>query len=262
MSANSLRSTGLFVDLFVATIFFFGSSSKLLQHLFTHIFFCHHCTFYSFSQHNLYQHIHENHPTYAKNDNIDPKQLELLYITRCADGTFALCMDSSSSSSSSSMAASFPRPTNNKSPIPLNHKVIKPKAVKTKPIKEKAPPKPPKEKRSTKDIVIISEKSDPQPSKSSITTNRQDSSKENQANTYVLMRHRRCFLARHSASLHSTTLEYNICREHTIRHMCQTPATIKRRKLPSVSRQGHLIDEVAICLKSMVNQLVDNEESR
>ena len=196
-------------------------------------------------------------------DNINPKQLDLLYITRCADGTFALCMDSSSPSSTTTTS-------NEKSPVTTTVST-KPKAVKektsSKSVKEKIQAKLAKQKSrpiepSETDVIVASEKSKSQPSTSSPVTLHRQASKEKQASTYVLMKHRRCFLTRHPPCLHSSTLEYNICREHTIRHMCRTPMINKRRKIPAISNKNHLINQVAICLKTIVNQIVQNEESR
>ncbi|CAF1217471.1 unnamed protein product [Rotaria magnacalcarata] len=75
------------------------TSSTLLQHLFTHMFFCDQCPFYAYSHFNLSQHMFEKHICNLNenaNDSENPKSFNLLYVTRCSDGTFALCMDSSS----------------------------------------------------------------------------------------------------------------------------------------------------------------------
>ncbi|CAF1667282.1 unnamed protein product [Rotaria magnacalcarata] len=75
------------------------TSSTLLQHLFTHMFFCDQCPFYAYSHFNLSQHMFEKHICNLNenaNDSENPKSFDLLYVTRCSDGTFALCMDSSS----------------------------------------------------------------------------------------------------------------------------------------------------------------------
>jgi hypothetical protein len=61
---------------------------------------------------------------------------------------------------------------------------------------------------------------------------------------------------------HSLTIEYNICREHTIRYMSHTQEIEKRRKFFNKFHNTRLIDEVANCLKTIVNHIVDVEENR
>ena len=80
--------------------------------------------------------------------------------------------------------------------------------------------------------------------------------------TYALMKHRPFFSMRKSSCLHALTLEYNICREHTIRHISHTEHIDKHRRSISLSPRTRLIDEVANCLKTVVNQIVDTEEFR
>jgi hypothetical protein len=84
--------------------------------------------------------------------------------------------------------------------------------------------------------------------------------KQNQ--TFVLMKHRRCFSMKKSRCLHSLTLEYNICREHTIRHMCHTQGILKPRKFLTKFNTTLITDEVVSCLRTIVNQVVDNEDNR
>jgi hypothetical protein len=64
------------------------------------------------------------------------------------------------------------------------------------------------------------------------------------------MKHRRCYSSRNPPCLHPVTLEYNICREHTIRHMCHTQGIHNRRKVKPKATKWNLIDEVALCLKT------------
>ena len=252
-------------------------SSKLLQHLFTHIFFCHQCSFYSYSQHNLYQHVFEKHHSIPHTDITDPKSLELLYITRCSDGTFALCMDSSSPAVASAPVPPQPQPPATISKaiekaiekaIDATDQNIKPKAQKRKPRQKKV---------QDNEIVVLSEKREPNPeplpsSSSTVASSSKPTSlsvipkrpanKEKPNYTYVLMKHRRCYGSRHPPCLHPLSLEYNICREHTIRHMCHTQGIHKRRKFKPKPMQWNLIDEVALCLKTVINNVVEIEEDR
>ena len=123
--------------------------------------------------------------------------------------------------------------------------------------------KTPKQKKEDDDddIVILSEKHDINPRPSSSIAKR-PTHKEKQTHTYVLMKHRRCYSIKNPPCFHSLTLEYNICREHTIRHMCQTQGILKRLRLkPKLDRLSS-IDEVAKCLKTIVNNILDLEEKR
>jgi hypothetical protein len=185
--------------------------------------------------------------------------LELLYLTRCPDGTFALCMDSSP-----------PKPpTPPPPPKPDEQPIIPPPAViNKKPIKPKTPrkKKPKQKKEEDNDIVLIAEKRDtdlqPSSSTSTSTIAKHPKNKEKQPNTYVLMKHRRCYAVKYPPCLHSLSVEYSICREHTIRQMCHTQDIFKRRKFKPNSDIIRLIDEVANCLKTIVNDVVDMEEKR
>ncbi|CAF2402549.1 unnamed protein product [Rotaria sp. Silwood2] len=253
------------------------TSSILLQHLFTHIFFCHQCSFYTYSNHNLYQHITEKHHSHFNDDNFDPKKLDLLYVTRCQDGTFALCMDSSQpkiTSTSSTITHTDEQPNNAATTdnFPTTNNNQKPKR---KPSKKK----PPIQKKTEDiDIVLLSEKQDitSQPSLSvsllssssppslspSSSIRKHPKFREKQTHTYVLMKHRRCFSSRNPLCLHSLTLEYAICQEHTIRRMCKTQAIVKRQKFQPKFKILRLVDEVSRCLKTIVNDIVDIEDNR
>jgi hypothetical protein len=148
----------------------------------------------------------------------------------------------------------------NEKTIILSNTNAKPKASKKKPPKIK--------KEEDNEIVVLSEKRDinPQPSSSSSSSSsaiiKRPIPKEKPTNTYVLMRHRRCYSIQSPPCLHSLTLEYNICREHTIRHMCRTQRVLRRRKFKPKSKKILLIDEVAKCLKTIVNHVIDIEENR
>jgi hypothetical protein len=109
---------------------------------------------------------------------------------------------------------------------------------------------------------LLSEKRDDNPQPSSSVIPKRPAIKEKQSNTYVLMKHRRCYSNRHPPCLHSLSLEYNICREHTIRHMCHTQGILNRRKFKPKLNKCNLIDEVALCLKTIVNHIVDFETDR
>ncbi len=178
--------------------------------------------------------------------------MDLLYITRCSDGKFALCMDSSPT----------PPPTTTK----IDEKIISPTTNNTPPKPKRRNPrkKIPKQKPADKDddIVVLSEKPNinPQPSSSSIT--KHPTPKEKPLHKYVLMKHRRCYSINNPTCLHSLTLEYNICRERTIRHMCQTHDILKRRILKPKLNRLSSIYEVAKCLKTIVNDVVNMEENR
>ena len=229
------------------------------------MFFCHQCPFYTYSHHSLYQHICEKHNSYFNNDSINSKNLELIYITRCSDGTFALCMDSSTPSSlpppPSQQQSQLPPPllkpveqittppavvTNTKKPKP---RTLKKKATKQKKVEE------------DNDIVVLSEKRNTNPQPPSAIT-KHPLPKEKQTSTFVLMKHRRCYSNRFSPCLHSLTLEYNICREHTIRHMCHTYGITQRRRFQPKRNTLRLIDDVAKCLKTVVNDVVTMEDNR
>ncbi|CAF2059941.1 unnamed protein product [Rotaria magnacalcarata] len=239
------------------------TSSILLQHLFTHIFFCRQCSFYTYSQHGLYQHIFEKHSLNFHNDTIDPKTLDLLYVTRCQDGTFALCMDSSASKTTiytSAVVANNDKPFNNSTAAAAaaTTTTVNSKKPKCKPVKKKeSKPK----KKEHNDIVILSEKADAN-SQPSTSTTKHSTFIEKQAHRYVVMKHRRYFSMRHSLCLHSLTLEYKICREDAVRHICKTQGPLKRRKIKSKLKLLTFIDDIANCLKTIINDIVDIEDNR
>jgi hypothetical protein len=204
------------------------------------MFFCKQCSFYTYSYFNLSQHIYEKHNSNLIeniHESLNPKSFDLLYVTRCTDGTFALCMDSS---------------TTNKISNNVQRRIISsatPTAdqYQTKlPIKQNSP-------QEGNDIVLITENH-----RSLINSKR----KEKQNQMYILMKHRRCYSIKKKSCLHSLTLEYNICREHTIRQMSHTNDYKKRRKPFKIYSNTRLIDEVANCLKMVVNNIVDNEENK
>jgi hypothetical protein len=146
--------------------------------------------------------------------------------------------------------------------IKTDEKVIKSTDTTKKPKTPRRKPPKPKQDQDN-DIILLSEKRDinPQPSSSSVIPKR-PLIKEKQINTYVLMKHRRCFSIRSPPCSHSLSLEYNICREHTMRQMCHTQGLLKRQKVKSNSNVSKLVDEVAFCLKTMVNHIVNTEENR
>ncbi|CAF3603152.1 unnamed protein product [Adineta steineri] len=225
------------------------TSSTLLQHLFTHMFFCEQCSFYTYSHYTLSQHIFEKHSvTEPIHDPANPKAYDLLYVTRCQDGTFALCMDSSSSDTTNK--------ANN-----TNQQLIISSATyndqqQNKPLKKK----PLKQKEllneDDNDIVLLTEK---------CNTNHRSTiclkEKEKNYQSYVLIKHRRFYSLKKPLCLHSLILEYNICREHTIRHMCQTQDILKRRKFITKFSKTRLVDEVADCLRTIVNDIINSEEN-
>ncbi len=223
-------------------------SSTLLQHLFTHMFFCDQCSFYTYSYYNLSQHMFEKHHLNLIEEitePVNPKSFDLLYVTRCSDGTFALCMDSSS-----------PTTTNNDQRLIISsatpneqyqNQSSKKKLVKQKELVNEV----------DNDVVLLTEKHDYH-QRSLVNSKR----KEKQNQTYVLMKHRRCYSMKKPPCLHSLTLEYNICREHTIRHLSHKQDITKRRKFLTKFHNTRLIDEVANCLKTIVNNIVDREDNR
>jgi len=222
------------------------------------MFFCEQCSFYTYSYYNLSQHIFEKHNLNLIeeiNEPLNPKSFDLLYVTRCSDGTFALCMDSSSSPTTTTTTTTNKVINNDQrliisSATPNDQHQIK--SPKKKIFKQKE-----SLKEQNNDVVVLSEKRDIN-HRLLIDPKR----KEKQNQTYVLMKHRRCYSMKKPSCLHSLTLEYNICREHTIRHMCQTQNIFKRRKFLTKFRNTRLIDEVASCLKTIVNTIVNSEENR
>ena len=215
------------------------------------MFFCDRCSFYTYSHYNLSQHLFEKHNLNLIEeirDPLNPKTFDLLYVTRCPDGTFALCMDSS--------LHPINKLTNTDHRLIISSAALQEQVPKKKLLKQK-------ELLSTEedhDIVLL-------PEKRAITTTNQRSLirskiKEKTNRKYVLMKHRRCYSLKKPTCLHSLTLEYKICREHAIQHICKTENILKRRHfLPKVSNI-RLNDVIANCLRTLVNQIVDNEENR
>ncbi len=222
-------------------------SSTLLQHLFTHMFFCEQCSFYTYSHYNLSQHIFEKHTiTEITNDSLNPKSFDLLYVTRCSDGKFALCMDSSSSTTS--------KVTNTDQRLIISSATFN-EQQQTKPAKKKIVTQKKLSNEEDKDLVLLPENRD----------NKQQElihSKEKRYRSYVLMKHRRNYSLKKPPCLHSLTLEYNVCRENTIRQMCHTQDILKRRKFLRKFHKTRLIDEVADCLRTIVNHIVNSGENR
>ncbi|CAF3953011.1 unnamed protein product [Adineta steineri] len=225
------------------------TSSTLLQHLFTHMFFCEQCSFYTYSHYTLSQHIFEKHSvTETIHDPANPKAYDLLYVTRCQDGTFALCMDSSSSDTTNK--------ANNTNQQFIISSATYNDQQQNKPLKKK----PLKQKEllneDDNDIVLLTEK---------CNTNHRSTiclkEKEKNYQSYVLIKHRRFYSLKKPLCLHSLILEYNICREHTIRHMCQTQDILKRRKFITKFSKTRLVDEVADCLRTIVNDIINSEEN-
>ena len=220
-------------------------SSTLLQHLFSHVFFCQHCAFFTYSHYQLSQHMFEKHDLNLIEDiatPLDPKAFDLLYLTRCADGTFALCMDAavpSSSKYSHDHQLILSSTTLNDQPMLKATKKSSTKDDRNEPAmasdKRETPAKPLAERLTVKG-----------------TSNR----------NCVVIKHRRFFALKRSPALHSLTLEYNICRERFIRHMSRTQHTFQRRTNPATCDERRLIDEIAHCLRTTVNQIVDNEGNR
>lgn len=261
---NSKHRLGLFNHLFQSILALILSSSLLLQHLYTHIFYCNQCSFYSYSHHHLYQHIFEKHSNHTA-DISDPKTLELLYITRCSDGTFALSTDTTPTQSSQP-----PPPVLTPVPTPsIQVPKTLPKASER--IKSTVNNEPPKRKSTRgrprlrklpiNEVVVPVEKPDEnlQTSSSLPAVNATPVSKEKSTYIYVLMKHRRCYSMSNPPCSHPLTLEYNICREHTIRHMCHTNNIVKRQKIKPKTNSKYLIVEVSKCLKFVVNEIVHKE---
>jgi hypothetical protein len=222
------------------------------------MFFCDQCSFYTYSYYNLAQHLFEKHNLNLIediNEPLNPKTFDLLYVTRCLDGTFALCMDSSSSSLSATTTTN--KISNNDQRFIISSATPNDQHQTKSPKKKILKPKELLNNDEDNDIVVLSEKHDI--NTRSLTRPKR---KEKLNQTYVLMKHRRCYSMKKIPCLHSLTLEYNICREHTIRHMCHTQDILKRRKFLNKFHQTRLIDEVANCLKTIVNNIVNNEENR
>ncbi|UJR31027.1 hypothetical protein I4U23_018536 [Adineta vaga] len=235
------------------------TSSTLLQHLFTHMFFCDQCSFYSYSHYTLTQHVYEKHtPNVSEHthDSSNPKSFDLLYITRCSDGTFALCMDSSLSPTTTTTTA-LNKVTTNDHPLIISSAVPNDQqqnqSLKKKLVKQKS-----STNEENNDIVLLSsEKHD--------TTNHrpvtQTKTKEKPFQNYISIKHRRVYSLKKPFSFHTLTLEYDLCRENMIRLMCNTQSITKRRSFLEEFHKTRLIDEVADCLRIIVNDIVDSEDN-
>lgn len=184
------------------------------------MFVCEQCSFYTHSHHGFRQHTFEKHRPPTSNDQCDPRIFELLFVTRCADGTFALCADPSEKKDPSTVVPSKPPP-------------------KRKPVKRKNPRK----------------KAQPLPEVSRTPTK-----KESVAHAYIFMKHRRSYSSQQPTCLHSLSAEYQICREHTIRHMSRTQKTLKRRKPGQKLNADRSIDLIGECMKGIVNSVVSDED--
>lgn len=126
--------------------------------------------------------------------------------------------------------------------------------------KRKAPPKQKKEPNNVP--VVVPEKPDTTPKSPLLSIPTRPIAKETKLNTFVLIKHRRCFAYYSPPCLHSLTLEYNICRAHTIRHMCHRQGVLKQYKTKMKINKFKFDDEVGKCLKTVINQVVEIEENR
>ena len=226
-------------------------SSTLLQHLFTHMFFCDQCSFYTYSHYNLFQHLFEKHelnPNGNADDSLNPKAFDLLYVTRCPDGTFALCMESSLSTSNNA--------TNNDQRLIISSAVVNSQRQNVL-SKKKTPPQGKLFDEQDEDIAVLSEQHDIS-HRPLIVSKKNDKQKQ----TFIIMKHQKHSSTEQSVLSHSLTLEYNIRREHTIRQMCHTQELLKRRKFLRQFYKTTFIDEVTNCLRTIVNNAADSEEIR
>lgn len=178
-------------------------------------------------------------------DPLDPKAFDLLYLTRCADGTFALCMDAAAPSSSK-----------------YSHDqqlILSSTTINDQPSLKATKKSSTKEERN--ESVVPAEKRDTTAKPPSSSSDR-SIVKEKSNRNYLVMKHRRFYSLKRSPALHSMTLEYNICRERMIRHMSRTQDNVKRRANQAKSDERRLIDEISHCLRTTINQLIDSEENR
>lgn len=224
------------------------SSSTLLQHLFTHLFFCHQCSFYTFSHHQLAQHLFDKHQLNFIEDTSppsNPSSFDLLYLTRCADGTFALCMDASApnnaepsssaattASTSSSSSISFLKsvPTK-KRKIPIENGEDTGISLRKDSSTEPVAPKP---------MEIV----------------------EKPVKRLFLMKTRGCFTFRRPMCLHALTLEYRICRNAALKEKFPSTSQSERKCSRSNDQPRRLIEEIAHCIRTVVNEIVAKEENR
>ena len=184
------------------------------------MFVCEQCSFYTYSHHSFCQHTFEKHHPPVSNDQQDPRSFDLLFVTQCVDGTFALCA----------------APSGKKDPLT----VVSPKTpTQQKPVKRKNPRK----------------KAQP----SSVVT-RTPMKKKSVGHAYIFMKHRQGYSSTQPTYLHSLSAEYQICREHTIRHMSHTQKTLKRRKAGQKVNAGRSIDLIDECLKAIANSVVSDAD--
>ena len=223
-------------------------SSTLLQHLFTHLFICQQCSFYTHSHYHYSQHLFEKHQANIAghtNGRPNPKAFDLIYTKRCPDGHFALCcVDSSASSKKNDEQRCVP-------PISLANDPLPTKSLKATPLK-------PNFASNVTESDVLRLPMRPDTTEQTVLRSKAKASKPNRI--YVLMKHRRCYARQESPCLHSLTLEYNICCEHTIRQMSQTQTMNKRHRRSVIVDRTRLKDEIARCLRTVVNQIVHNEE--
>ena len=184
------------------------------------MFVCEQCSFYTYSHHSFCQHTFEKHRPPTSNDQRDPRSFDLLFVTRRADGTFALCTDPSEKKDSLTVV----------------------------------PPKTPSQRKPVK------RKNARKKAHSSPVVTSAPTKKESVAHAYIFMKHRRSYSSKQPTSLHSLSAEYQICREHTIRHMSHTQKTLKRRKTRQRINTGRSIDLIGECLKGIVNSIVSDED--
>lgn len=143
--------------------------------------------------------------------------------------------------------------TNAKNKFEVNNVPPKRKITRRRPRQKDTAPKEP---------VVPPEKPDETTQSSISIVSSPSVVKEKPTLVYVLMKHRRCYTISKARCLHPLVLEYSICREHTIRHMCHTHGLAKRRKLKPKINLKRSIVEVASCLKSIVNQIVSEEDNQ
>ncbi|CAF0939973.1 unnamed protein product [Didymodactylos carnosus] len=258
------------------------NSSSLLHHLFTHMFFCTQCCYYTYSRLQYYQHCHTEHAQTTlslentnKNMSItydfnlmNPENFDHLYVTRCNDGTFALCMDSSvnvneddcqiisstkKQSNDGQKLETNPTPVKSQDvslptlPAEICHdsddelRLFNKNASRDKTIQDINIPLSFQQQQSPRTDRHQPKQSPPPPPPAPQTDNEDillldnvvsppSPVKEKLTRAYVSMKHRRSFCNKQQRSLQSLTLEYAICKEQTIRQMCRTNKQKRRRK--------------------------------
>ena len=58
------------------------------------------------------------------------------------------------------------------------------------------------------------------------------------------------------------TLEYKRCREQMIQTICETESSVRNRNEPTTFNQVRTIDEIAQCIRTVVNRTVFDDEKR